>query len=54
MKPSYYQNSKAVFCKAYEPYFAKALIQGFTMDMSLSFYSGSKAVICQVYEPLLC
>ena len=41
MKPSFYWDSKAVFCKVYDLYFAIALIQGFTMDMSLSFYSGS-------------
>ena len=38
MKPSFYWDSKAEFSQIYDLYFAKALIHGFTMDMSLSFY----------------
>ena len=44
MKPSFYYDSKAVFCKVYDLYFAKALMQGFTKVMKPSFYYDSKAV----------
>ena len=38
MKPSFYWDSKAVFCKVYDLYFAKALVQEFAMVMKPSFY----------------
>ena len=43
MKPSFYWDSKAVFCKVYDLYFAKALIKGFSLVMKFEFQRGNEA-----------
>lgn len=43
MKPSFYWDSKAELCKAYEPYFAKDLTQGFSLVMKFEHQQGNEA-----------
>ena len=50
MSLRFYWDSKAVFCKVYVLYFAKALVQEFAMVMKPSFYWDYKAVFCKLYD----